>query len=71
MLITITVSVPSIVRIAANADTVAQYRAGRTQTLGFLVGLVMKRSGGRAEPKVVQQLLRRALEREPVPGAPE
>jgi Asp-tRNA(Asn)/Glu-tRNA(Gln) amidotransferase B subunit len=26
----------------------------------------MKRSGGRAEPKSVQQLLRRALEREPV-----
>ncbi|HVF60733.1 MAG TPA: Asp-tRNA(Asn)/Glu-tRNA(Gln) amidotransferase subunit GatB [Thermoanaerobaculia bacterium] len=43
----------------------AQFRAGKTQTLGFLVGQVMKRSGGRAEPKLVQQLLRQALEREP------
>jgi aspartyl-tRNA(Asn)/glutamyl-tRNA(Gln) amidotransferase subunit B len=45
---------------------VAQYRAGKVQIVGFLVGQVMKRSGGRAEPKVVQQLLREALEREPV-----
>jgi aspartyl-tRNA(Asn)/glutamyl-tRNA(Gln) amidotransferase subunit B len=43
---------------------VAQYRAGRAQLLGFLVGQVMKCSGGRAEPKSVQQLLRQALERE-------
>ena len=45
---------------------VAQYRAGKVTIVGFLVGQVMKRSGGRAEPKVVQQLLRQALEREPV-----
>jgi aspartyl-tRNA(Asn)/glutamyl-tRNA(Gln) amidotransferase subunit B len=43
-----------------------QYRAGKVQVLGFLVGQVMKRSSGRAEPKAVQQLLRQALEREPV-----
>jgi aspartyl-tRNA(Asn)/glutamyl-tRNA(Gln) amidotransferase subunit B len=49
------------------AGPVAQYRAGKTQTLGFLVGQVMKRSGGRAQPSRVQQLLRQALEREPVP----
>ncbi|MDP9121389.1 MAG: Asp-tRNA(Asn)/Glu-tRNA(Gln) amidotransferase subunit GatB [Acidobacteriota bacterium] len=47
---------------------VSQYRAGKTQTLGFLVGQVMKRSGGRAEPKSVQQQLRQALGREVVPG---
>ncbi|HYU30692.1 MAG TPA: Asp-tRNA(Asn)/Glu-tRNA(Gln) amidotransferase subunit GatB [Thermoanaerobaculia bacterium] len=46
---------------------VAQYRSGKAQLLGFLVGQVMKRSGGRAEPKAVQQLLRQALEREPTP----
>jgi aspartyl-tRNA(Asn)/glutamyl-tRNA(Gln) amidotransferase subunit B len=45
---------------------VAQYRAGKVTIVGYLVGQVMKRSGGRAEPKVVQQLLRQALEREPV-----
>ncbi len=49
-----------------NAGQVGQYRAGKVQVLGFLVGQVMKRSGGRAEPKAVQQLLRQALEREPV-----
>jgi aspartyl-tRNA(Asn)/glutamyl-tRNA(Gln) amidotransferase subunit B len=57
--------------VQQNAGPVAQYRAGKMQTFGFLVGLVMKRSAGRAEPKVVQQLLRQALEREPVPGASE
>ncbi|HSS48042.1 MAG TPA: Asp-tRNA(Asn)/Glu-tRNA(Gln) amidotransferase subunit GatB [Thermoanaerobaculia bacterium] len=51
--------------VEQNAGPVAQYRAGKTQTLGFLVGLVMKLSGGRAEPKTVQRLMRQALEREP------
>ncbi len=51
-----------------NSGPVAQYRAGKTQTMGFLVGQVMKRSGGRAQPTAVQELLRQALEREPVPG---
>jgi len=51
--------------LAQNAGPVEQYRAGKTQTIGFLVGLVMKRSGGRAEPKTVQRLMRQALEGEP------
>jgi aspartyl-tRNA(Asn)/glutamyl-tRNA(Gln) amidotransferase subunit B len=54
--------------IGEHDGPVAQYRAGKTQTLGFLVGQVMKRSGGRAEPKTVQRLLRRALESATVPG---
>jgi aspartyl-tRNA(Asn)/glutamyl-tRNA(Gln) amidotransferase subunit B len=44
------------------ADAVAQYRAGRTNTFGFLVGQVMKASGGKANPKVVSGLLKRALD---------
>ena len=52
--------------VEQNPSQVAQYRAGKVQVVGFLVGQVMKRSGGRAEPKTVQQLLRQALEREPV-----
>jgi aspartyl-tRNA(Asn)/glutamyl-tRNA(Gln) amidotransferase subunit B len=48
--------------IAENPGPVAQYRAGKTQTLGFLVGQVMKRSGGRAQPPTVQKLLRQALD---------
>jgi aspartyl-tRNA(Asn)/glutamyl-tRNA(Gln) amidotransferase subunit B len=47
--------------IAAHPDAVAQYRAGRTATFGFLVGQVMKASGGKANPKVAGDLLRRAL----------
>jgi aspartyl-tRNA(Asn)/glutamyl-tRNA(Gln) amidotransferase subunit B len=49
--------------VEEHGGPVAQYRAGKTQTLGFLVGQVMKRSGGRAEPKMVQSLLRQALAR--------
>ncbi len=48
--------------LAGQAETAAQYRAGRTQVLGFLVGQVMKASGGRANPKLVNTLLRRALD---------
>jgi aspartyl-tRNA(Asn)/glutamyl-tRNA(Gln) amidotransferase subunit B len=47
--------------VAAHADAVAQYRAGKTQTFGFLVGQVMKGSGGKANPKLANQLLRREL----------
>ena len=57
--------------IEQNPAQVAQYRAGKVQIVGFLVGQVMKRSGGRAEPKTVQQLMRQALEREPVAGSAE
>jgi aspartyl-tRNA(Asn)/glutamyl-tRNA(Gln) amidotransferase subunit B len=62
--------------IEQNPAQVAQYRAGKVQIVGFLVGQVMKRSGGRAEPKTVQQLMRQMLdriplEREPVAGSAE
>ena len=40
---------------------VAQYLAGGAKTFGFLVGQVMKKSGGQAVPQVVQELLREAL----------
>jgi aspartyl-tRNA(Asn)/glutamyl-tRNA(Gln) amidotransferase subunit B len=57
--------VAAIVRdvVARHPDAVAQYRAGRRQTLGFLVGQVMKGSAGRANPKLVNELLRQELER--------
>jgi aspartyl-tRNA(Asn)/glutamyl-tRNA(Gln) amidotransferase subunit B len=48
--------------IAANADAVAQYRAGRQQTFGFLVGQVMKGSRGKANPTLAGELLRRELD---------
>ncbi len=49
--------------VSANADAVAQIRAGKTATFGFLVGQVMKSTGGRANPKRVNELLRDAIER--------
>ena len=42
-------------------DPVAQFRAGKTNALGFLVGQVMKNSGGKANPKIVSDLMKRAL----------
>jgi aspartyl-tRNA(Asn)/glutamyl-tRNA(Gln) amidotransferase subunit B len=47
--------------IAANADAVAQYRAGKSQTFGFLVGQVMKGSKGKANPKLANELLKKEL----------
>jgi aspartyl-tRNA(Asn)/glutamyl-tRNA(Gln) amidotransferase subunit B len=57
-------AVIAIVRevIAKNADAVAQYRAGKQQTFGFLVGQVMKGSKGKANPKMANDLLKRELE---------
>jgi aspartyl-tRNA(Asn)/glutamyl-tRNA(Gln) amidotransferase subunit B len=48
--------------IKGHADAVAQYRSGKRQTFGFLVGQVMKGSAGRANPKLASDLLKRALE---------
>jgi aspartyl-tRNA(Asn)/glutamyl-tRNA(Gln) amidotransferase subunit B len=49
--------------IARHRDAVAQYRAGKNATFGFLVGQVMKGSGGKANPKLANQLLKRELEK--------
>jgi aspartyl-tRNA(Asn)/glutamyl-tRNA(Gln) amidotransferase subunit B len=48
--------------LARNQDAVALYRGGKTSTFGFLVGQVMKAAGGKANPKRVNELLKRALE---------
>jgi len=48
--------------IAANQDAVTQIRNGKTGTFGFLVGQVMKAMGGKANPTLVNQLLRRELD---------
>ena len=56
-------AVVAIVRdvLAKNPDAVAQYRAGKQQTFGFLVGQVMKVSRGKANPKMANELLKREL----------
>jgi aspartyl-tRNA(Asn)/glutamyl-tRNA(Gln) amidotransferase subunit B len=48
--------------IAANAATVEQFRSGKTKGFGFLVGEVMKGSGGKANPKLANELLKRELQ---------
>jgi aspartyl-tRNA(Asn)/glutamyl-tRNA(Gln) amidotransferase subunit B len=47
--------------LAANADAAAQVRAGKQAAFGFLVGQVMKAAGGKANPKRVNERLRRVL----------
>jgi aspartyl-tRNA(Asn)/glutamyl-tRNA(Gln) amidotransferase subunit B len=48
--------------IEENPDAVGQFRKGRTNIVGFLVGQVIKKSQGKANPKVVSDLMRRQLE---------
>ena len=47
--------------LAAHPGKVEEYRAGKTGLLGFFTGQVMKASGGRANPEVVQAVLRERL----------
>ena len=48
--------------LAAHPQQLAQYRAGKDKLFGFFVGQVMKASGGKANPKQVNELLRRKLD---------
>lgn len=43
--------------ITNNQGNVEQYRNGRTNILGFFVGQVMKQTGGKANPKITNQIL--------------
>jgi len=47
--------------LAANPGQVESYRAGKEGLLGFFVGQVMKETEGRANPKLVNELLREKL----------
>ena len=47
--------------IAAHPKELEMYRNGRTKMLGFFVGQVMKQTGGRADPKLTNQLLAKQL----------
>lgn len=50
--------------LSENAEAVARYRSGQTGVKGFLVGQVMKKTAGRANPQLVQELVNRMLEQE-------
>jgi aspartyl-tRNA(Asn)/glutamyl-tRNA(Gln) amidotransferase subunit B len=47
--------------IAKHPSQVAEFKSGKERVLGFLVGQVMKATGGKANPQVVQEVLRTAL----------
>ena len=47
--------------LAAHPTEVERFRAGETKLIGFFVGQVMKRSGGKADPKGIQPLLQARL----------
>lgn len=47
--------------INANSSQVEQYKSGKVGLLGFFVGNVMKATGGKANPSVVNELLRKKL----------
>ncbi|HEX21316.1 MAG TPA: Asp-tRNA(Asn)/Glu-tRNA(Gln) amidotransferase GatCAB subunit B, partial [Actinobacteria bacterium] len=48
--------------IEANPMVVAEYKAGKKQAIGFLVGQIMKASRGQANPKLVNEILQKKLQ---------
>jgi len=63
----IQISDPSVISpiidevIAKNPDNVAKFKAGNTKLLGFFVGQVLKATGGKANPQVVNSLVAEKL----------
>ena len=47
--------------LEAHPDELAKFKAGKTKLKGFFVGQVMKKTGGRADPKLTNQLLGKKL----------
>lgn len=47
--------------VAANPKELEQYRNGKTKLIGFFVGQVIKQTGGRADPKLTNQLMAKKL----------
>jgi aspartyl-tRNA(Asn)/glutamyl-tRNA(Gln) amidotransferase subunit B len=48
--------------LASNPDEVSRYRGGKTNLMGFFVGQALKETKGKANPKVVTQILQERLE---------
>ena len=47
--------------LAAHPDEVEAFRGGKTKLQGFFVGQLMKRTGGKADPKLANQILSQKL----------
>jgi aspartyl-tRNA(Asn)/glutamyl-tRNA(Gln) amidotransferase subunit B len=48
--------------IAEHPQEVTDYRAGKEKLFGFFVGQAMKRTQGKGDPKIIQQMLKKALQ---------
>ena len=48
--------------VAANPGQVEQYRGGKQALFGFFVGQVMKQTKGKANPKMVNEILKELLD---------
>ena len=61
------ISDPSVIEsavdeiIAAFPDELAQFKSGKTKMLGFFVGQVLKKTGGKADPKLTNQIVAKKL----------
>ena len=49
--------------IAENPQSVSDYKSGKGKAIGFLVGQTMKAMGGKADPKMVNQMLKDSLDK--------
>ena len=61
--ITDTSAIENVVKevLASNPTEVDAYQGGKTKLMGFFVGQVMKATGGKANPKALQEILREKL----------
>ena len=48
--------------IADNQESVEKYRSGKTNILGFFVGQTMKETNGKANPKIITDVVKKYLE---------
>ena len=49
--------------LSANGESIEAYKKGKTNVVGFLVGQVMKESKGKANPKIINQLVSEELQK--------
>ena len=49
--------------ITKNKDKVEQYKSGKEKLFGFFVGQAMKLSGGKANPKLINDMLKEKLKK--------
>lgn len=55
---------PTVIKVIENnADAVKNYKAGKTKLFGFFVGQVLKETGGKANPKLVNDLVKKHLDK--------